>query len=151
MQDYENFSFELKSVIKNSNFVILNISYLVVYNIEGIKKFNSYDTTDSEWFNFEMPFRNFIKNENRTGTYKEWRWSSSRRRRFVIVIVWKRCDWRYFELTVDQATKGATLFGSGRSSGRFRLSGNVTGSGRISCCCRICGNLGRSKSGTGLT
>ena len=48
MQDYENFSFELKSVIKNSNFVILNISYLVVYNIEGIKKFNSYDTTDSE-------------------------------------------------------------------------------------------------------
>jgi hypothetical protein len=46
MQDYENFSFELKSVIKNSKFVILNISYLVVYHIEGIK-FNSYDKTDS--------------------------------------------------------------------------------------------------------
>ncbi len=46
MQDYENFSFELKSVIKNSNFVILNISYFVVYRIEGIQ-FNSYDTTDS--------------------------------------------------------------------------------------------------------
>jgi hypothetical protein len=35
-------------VIKNSKFVILHISYIVVYHIEGIKKFNSYDTTDSE-------------------------------------------------------------------------------------------------------
>ncbi len=46
MQDYENFSFELKSVIKNSKFLILNISFFVVDRIEGIK-FNSYDTTDS--------------------------------------------------------------------------------------------------------
>ena len=159
MQDYENFSFELKSVIKNSKFVILNISYFVVDRIEGIK-FNSYDTTDSvsvTVFNdsilkclFVISLRVF-KTENRTDTYKEWRWSSSRRRRFVIVVVRKRRNWRNFELSVDQTTKGATLFGSGRSSGGFRLSGDVTGSGRISCCCRICGNLCRSKSGTGLT